>query len=147
MNSPFTYRRVDTLPDLTGLIELYKEVFELSNFILPPSAHIQSLLENPEIVFLAAYHEGRIVGGLTAYVLPSVYAEKHEMYLYDLAILTSHQRKGIGRQLLEELKNHARGLNVSEIYVQADIVDDGALAFYRATGGIEEDVRHFGYKV
>jgi GNAT superfamily N-acetyltransferase len=52
---------------------------------------------------------------------------------------------GIGKQLLEELKNHARSLNVSEIYVQADIVDAGALAFYRATGGIEEDVRHFGY--
>jgi aminoglycoside 3-N-acetyltransferase I len=140
-----TYNQVGSISDLTSLLHVYKTVFELPVYTIPPETHLQTLLDNPAIIFLAAYSENQVVGGLTAYVLPSVYAEKPEMYLYDLAILTDHQRKGIGKQLLEELKNHARSLNVSEIYVQADIVDAGALAFYRATGGIEEDVRHFGY--
>ncbi len=142
-----SYKQIDNTADLTSLINLYKEVFELTDATLPPQAHIQTLLDNQGIVFLAAYEEEKVVGGLTAYIMPSVYAEKPEMYLYDLAVLADYQRKGIGRQLLDELKKVGRAHNVSEFYVQADIVDDGALAFYRATGGVEEDVRHFDYQV
>ncbi len=144
---PCTYKQIDNIAGLTSLIELYKEVFELPELRVPGEIHIQSLIANKAIIFLAAYSEGKVIGGLTAYVLPSVYSEKHEMYLYDLAVLTDHQRQGVGRNLLEELKERARVLDVSEIYVQADIADNGALAFYRATGGIEEDVRHFGYPI
>jgi aminoglycoside 3-N-acetyltransferase I len=142
-----TYKQVDNVADLENLLCVYKEVFELSEYILPNPGHVQSLLSNSAIIFLAAFDGTKVVGGLTAYVMPSVYSEKDEMYLYDLAILSDYQRQGIGRALLEELKEKARALNVSEFYVQADIVDEGALAFYRATGGIEEDVRHFGYPV
>jgi aminoglycoside 3-N-acetyltransferase I len=133
--------------ELTRLLEIYREVFELPHFVIPPEPHLRSLLDNQAIIFLAAFEGKQMVGGLTAYILPSVYAEKPEMYLYDLAIRTAFQRRGIGRELLAALKEHARARNVSEIYVQADIADAGALAFYRATGGIEEDVRHFGYTV
>lgn len=132
---------------LTALIKLYADVFEMDNFESTGPDYLNYLLKKDEIIFYTAEQGNDVVGGLTAYILPSVYSNKSEVYIYDLAIARNYQRQGIGTSLIENLKIYCKTINVHEIFVQADVVDNNALDFYRKIGGIEEDVRHFDFKI
>ncbi len=108
-------------------------------------AHIGKLLENPAIVVLAAFFEGEIVGGLTAYVLPMYYADVAELYIYDIAVKPAFQRKGVGKKLLDGIRTYCRGAGINTIFVDANEVDQDALDFYRGTGASAEKVVQFTY--
>lgn len=138
---------IGDLGGLTELINLYENVFEMAHFILPDAEYLQSLLEKESVIFYVAMIDKRIVGGLTAHILPSTYFPSSEVYLYDLAVETRFQRKGIGRQLINSLKEYCAGLGLKEVFVQADLEDQHALDFYQATGGIAESVVHFSYEL
>lgn len=132
---------------LIQLIKLYEVVFEMENFTLPDVEYLQSLLENKSVIFYVAVIENKVVGGLTAHILPSTYFPSSEVYIYDLAVRTEFQRTGIGRQLIDALKKYCADLGLKEVFVQADLEDRHALDFYKATGGIAESVVHFSYEL
>ncbi len=133
------------LQALAGLLRVYEVAFEMPNFVLPSADYLKYLLGNDYIIFFCAFHEKEVVGGLTAYILPSAYNPATEVYIYDLAVTPSFQRRGVGRRLLEALKEYCRAKGYREIYVQADRGDQHALDFYRATGGAPQSVVHFVY--
>jgi ribosomal protein S18 acetylase RimI-like enzyme len=124
---------------------LYEEVFEMTDFKMPPAAYLQTLLEKEHIIFYVALADEEVIGGLTAYVLNSVYFAAAEIYIYDLAIEKAHQRRGIGTRLIAELKNYCAQLGHKEVFVQADLEDQHAVDFYHKTGGLPENVIHFSY--
>lgn len=142
-----TYRKLthQDLLLLSQLIYLYEKAFEMEDFTLPDADYLQTLLENENMIFYVAISENQVIGGLTAHILPSVYDATSEIYVYDMAVKPSHQRQGIGNQLIEELKKECLRLGYQEIFVQADIEDTHALAFYEATGGESANVVHFSY--
>jgi aminoglycoside 3-N-acetyltransferase I len=144
---PIRYHKLtnNDLKKLIQLIRVYEEVFEMKNFSLPGTAHLQSLLAKEQMIFYVALLDNHVIGGLTAHTLPSVYFESNEIYIYDLAVKTEYQRKGIGTQLINELKVYCKSLGNKEIFVQADLDDKYALDFYNATGGTPENVIHFSY--
>lgn len=133
------------LDRLRELILLYEDVFEMENFTMPSEAYLQSLLAKPGLSFLVAVIEDKVVAGLTAHDLASTYFEANEVYVYDLAVSRQHQRKGIGKKLLNELGRICKDKGESEFFLQADLDDEQALEFYRSTGGVEEKVIHFSY--
>lgn len=142
-----TFRKL-TSKDLSTLIDLvtvYENVFEMKDFKMPLAEHLQTLLTNEKIIFYVAFADKEVIGGLTAYILPSVYFVSGEVYIYDFAVETSHQRKGVGRQLMDELKAYCKQQGYKEIFVQAHIVDRHALDFYHATGGQQTIVAHYSY--
>lgn len=113
----------------------------------PPSdAYLQRLLSKPTVIALAAEAEGAVVGGLVAYVLEKFEQERSEIYIYDLAVLASHRRQGIARDLIVQLKRLAADLGAYVIYVQADLGDDPAIQLYTSLG-TREDVLHFDIEV
>jgi aminoglycoside 3-N-acetyltransferase I len=132
---------------LKELTQLYIDVFEETNIDLPSDEYFQELLENPNLIFLVCLLEDKVIGGATVHLLPSVYGDYSEAYIYDLAVATDYQRQGIGRGLLEELKRQLQEKKVREIFVQADFEDKHAMSFYQATGGQKENVRHFTYNL
>jgi aminoglycoside 3-N-acetyltransferase I len=135
------------LRELKLLILLFKEVFEMNDFQLPDEPKLQQLLDNNYFLVFAAMQENAVIGGLTAYILPSYYSGSSEVYIYDLAVKPGFQRKGVGRNLLQELTGYCRQNNYKEFFVQADEADVHALEFYRVTGGSPEKVIHFNYPV
>lgn len=138
-----------TVADIEGFVQmlrLFERVFEMKNFILPDRSYLESLVAMDGFVTIAAFRKGEVIGGLTAYTLPSYYTQSSEMYLYDLAVDISYQRQGIGKQLLSALTEYCQKNNCHEFFVQADAVDEHAIEFYRATGGIGEKVMHFSYR-
>jgi aminoglycoside 3-N-acetyltransferase I len=67
------------------------------------------------------------------------------VYIYDLAVDSRHQRKGIGAKLIAAITSFCKAEGMQEVFVQADRVDEHAVEFYRKTGATEEDVLHFYY--
>ncbi len=96
------------------------------------------------MVFVALSN-GAVVGGLTSYILAPYYSEKPLAYIYDLAVLTSYQRKGLGKMLIANITDHCQKQRFEGIFVQAELVDEHAIDFYRSTGGIEEQIAYFYY--
>lgn len=127
------------------LINLFEDVFEMQNFKIPADNHLQKVLSKDNFIVFAAEADGKIVSGLTAYILEQYYSAMPLLYIYDLAVNRTYQRQGIGKMILAELKMYCKSIGVKEVFVQADIADKHAIEFYRITGGIAEDVIHFDY--
>ena len=126
------------------LIRLYDDVFEMENFRIPPKEHLQKILSNDSNISIVALMDNKVIGGLSGYILDQYYSEKPLFYLYDLAVAKTHQRKGIGKQLINFLLEYCMQKGFEEAYVQADKVDEHALAFYRGTRmKNEEEVHQF----
>jgi aminoglycoside 3-N-acetyltransferase I len=106
-------------------------------------AYVAALLARPDFWGFAATHAGRVVGGLTAHVLLLTAREGAEVFLYDIAVAPDHQRRGVGRHLVEALRREASHQGISTIFVPADDDDPHALRFYAALGGRPSKVTLF----
>jgi aminoglycoside 3-N-acetyltransferase I len=109
------------------------------------NAYLDELLGRPWLLVFVATVGGRAVGGLTAHVLPMTAYEGAEIFIYDVAVVDDHQRRGVGRRLLGAVRDEASRLGTSSVFVLADNEDAGALAFYRALGGVASGVTLFGF--
>ena len=89
---------------------------------------------------------GEVVGGLAAYELMKFEQERSEIYIYDLAVAEAHRRQGVATALIEHLRKIAQERGAWVIYVQADLVDEPAVALYTKLG-VREDVLHFDIAV
>ncbi|MDN5201968.1 GNAT family N-acetyltransferase [Fulvivirgaceae bacterium BMA10] len=128
------------------MIRLFEDVFEMKNFSMPSTEHLQRLLSKKDFFVFIAVLENKVVGGMTVYVLEQYYAEKPLAYIYDLAVATKHQRQGIGKKLIDKVNHYCREGGFEEVFVQTDKVDDYAVDFYRSTRPTEEEeVVHFYY--
>jgi ribosomal protein S18 acetylase RimI-like enzyme len=57
-----------------------------------------------------------------------------EMFLYELAVADAHRRQGIGRALVEELRDLARGTGCYGMWVLTEPDNEAALGTYRSAG-------------
>jgi aminoglycoside 3-N-acetyltransferase I len=137
----------NSINEFAQLLEIFAQEFEIEDFTQPNEEYLGQSLENKKFLVFTASIDGRIAGGLTGYILNSYYTSSLQIYIYDLAVKKAFQRQGIGKQLIEAVKEYAKENNISELFVQADVEDTHALAFYKATGGEEAEVRHFTYKL
>jgi aminoglycoside 3-N-acetyltransferase I len=108
--------------------------------------YVGTLLRRTDFWALAALQNGTPIGGITAHVLPMTRQEARELFIYDLAVLATHQRRGIGRHLVETLRASAAAAGISVAFVPADVEDAHAIAFYHALGGDAAPVTIFTFE-
>jgi len=97
---------------------------------------LRRAVETGELELLAARAEGRVVGVvLLAYRL-SVSAAGLFASIEDLYVRPAARRQGVGRTLLEAVERRSATRGVS--YVEAQVEDEEAAAFYSALGYEEE---------
>jgi len=108
----------------------------------PRKAYLRRVLGRDDVIALAALVDGRVVGGLVAYVLAKLEQERSEIYIYDLAVEEEYRRRGIATALIDEVRRIAAESGAWVIYVQADRGDAPAIALYEGLGRREE-VLHF----
>ncbi len=133
---------VDLMRELLGC---FAQAFDDAGTYLdaqPDSGYLADLLDDRGFVALAALVDGAVVGGLAAYELRKFEQPRSEFYIYDLAVLGNHRRKGIATALISALKPIAQRRGAWVIFVQADLGDDPAIALYSKLG-VREDVLHF----
>lgn len=129
-----------------SLINLFNLVFEEEPKI-GSEANSLRLLENERFIALVALAKDEIAGGLTAYELPMYYSDSSEIFLYDLAVKAEYQRMGIGKRLIQKLKEYSVRKGMQSFFVMAHEEDEHAVEFYHATGGKAEKVVNFVYEL
>jgi aminoglycoside 3-N-acetyltransferase I len=131
---------------LTVFGEAFRE-FDTYQSAVPSDAYLRKLLSRPHFIALVAMNdEKKVVGGLVAYELEKFEQDRREIYVYDLAVLESHRRKGIATRFIDELKRLAKERNAYVIFVQADKTDAVAIRLYESLGS-KQDVYHFDITV
>ena len=134
---------------LKELLAVFGQAFgEIDTYqgAIPSDRYLTELLARPHFIAIVALHDGEVVGGLAAYVLDKFERERREIYIYDLAVLKHHRRKGIATELIRELQHIAKTRSACVIYVQADLGDEAAIALYSSLG-VKETVHHFDIAV
>ncbi|MBE0690952.1 MAG: GNAT family N-acetyltransferase [Anaerolineae bacterium] len=63
-------------------------------------------------------------------------------FINDVAVLPTHQRRGVGAALLEAALKRAARLNLNHVMVNTDRANERAQAFYAALGFAESSVLH-----
>lgn len=131
--------------DFSDLIEIFKDVFE-NDKDTPSSEYLGGLLSNPSLIVFVVKLDGKVVGGLTIYVLHGYYSEQPTAYIYDVGITPIHQGKGLGKALIKEVCRYCKQQNYIEAYVEAESDDIDAVGFYRKTKySSEMNATHFTY--
>ncbi len=85
------------VPLLKELLKVFGEAFgEQGTYRgnIPSDAYLESLLKNEHFLVLVAENGNAVVGGLAAYILDKFEQERREIYIYDLAVLEEHRRRG-----------------------------------------------------
>ena len=126
------------------LFTLMAKVFDEGSEELS-DGYVDRLLGREDFWAIAAFVDNDIVGGITAHTLPMTRAQDFEIFIYDIAVRSEHQRKGIGRRLVEELRAQAASMGITDLFVPADNEDAHALDFYRALGGEAAPVTIFTF--
>lgn len=140
----FKCRKAD-LYSLKHLLLVFADSFEdheSYQSAIPSDEYLNKLLAREDFIPLVAVSDGKVVGGLAAYVLPKFEQERTEIYIYDLAVLDEYRRRHIATGLIIKLREIAREIGAYVIYVQADLGDDPAIKLYESMG-IREEVLHF----
>jgi len=131
--------------DFIDMLLLFEEVFKMEDFQMLDKHYLQELLKQKNFIVFAAMCQDDVIGGLTAHILPSYHFQSSEVYIYDLAVKTEFQRRGIGRKLIESIKEYCKVNNLESFFVQAHEEDTHALEFYHSAGGLSEKVVHYTY--
>lgn len=138
------YKRadLDSLKELLLVFAVAFENHESYQSAVPSDEYLNKLLAREDFIPLVAIADGKVVGGLAAYVLQKFEQERSEIYIYDLAVLEEYRRLHIATGLINKLREIAREIGAWVIYVQADHGDDPAIKLYESLGA-REDVLHF----
>ncbi len=134
--------------EFSELISVFEVVFEMENLKQPGEEYLINLLKRDNFFAVVAKVDKKIIAGLTVYILNQYYSDKPLAYIYDLAVLPVHQRKGVGKNLISFTNQYCKKHGFEEVFVQADQIDDYAIDFYRLTNpSREEQVVHFSYNL
>ena len=135
----YSYRRL-TCSDVSLLKELLRVFGEAFDEIdtyqrsAPSDDYLSRLLTKQHFIAVVAMNGSEVVGGLAAYELDKFEQDRREIYIYDLAVMESHRRRGLATGLISELRKIASERNVYIIFVQANTEDGPAIALYESLG-------------
>lgn len=124
------------------LFTLMAEVFDEERQLLS-AGYIDQLLSQETFWTIAAFWDEEIVGGITAHTLPMTRSESAEIFVYDIAVRSDYQRRGVGRQLIKTLRREAAAISIQDVIIPADNEDQSALSFYDGIGGEASPVTFF----
>lgn len=100
----------------------------------PTSEYLLRFLSCRDNVLIVATNDGVPVGFLLAYLLDRLDRDQQMMFLYEIGVAESHRRRGIGTQMITELKAICWGQNVMKMWVPTGRANVAATRLYASTG-------------
>jgi len=99
-----------------------------------------ALLADPRTLMLVAFDGERPVGFVLAHELPRRHGDRANLFVYEVDVAESHQRRGIASALLARLSDLARERGIPTGFVLTEPDNGPANALYRDAGGATERV-------
>ena len=103
-------------------------------------ARLEELLDEPRARILVAQNEAGIVGGASFWIKPDLAHGDTVVEVPMLVVAEDHRRAGVGKLLMEEVRNVASDNDASQIELVATRANVTAREFYRSLGFVETDV-------
>ena len=118
-----------------GVAALWQEAFPNPQPWNAPEVTIPAKLAIQPDLFLAAIDGDQIIGSILAGY------DGHRGWLYAVAVLKTHQRRGVGSALVREAEQRLRELGCVKINLQIQSANASVSEFYRRLGyEVEERV-------
>ena len=103
-------------------------------------ARLEELLDESRVRVLVAEDEAGIVGGVSFWIKPDLAHGDTVVEVPMLVVAEDHRRAGVGKLLMEEVRNVASDNDASQIELVATRANVTAREFYRSLGFVETDV-------
>jgi len=136
--------REATAEDAAGIYALARELAETVGDSTPEEeavrARLEELLDEPRARVLVAENEDGLVGGASFWIKPDLAHGDTIVEVPMLVVAEDHRRSGVGRLLMEEVRNVASDNGASQIELVATRANVTAREFYRSLGFVEADV-------
>lgn len=115
------------LADYSSVTQILEEVLTEDCYVDTMEAFSRQLSCDPDLVLIAEKN-GSIVGIIIGTI------DNNKGYFYRVAVNVAHQRQGIGRKLVEAMKNRFEQRKVSQILVRVDSHNEPFLRVYESSG-------------
>jgi len=100
----------------------------------------EALLADPRTLMLVGFDGDAPVGFVLAHELPRRHGDPAQLFVYEVEVAESHQRRGIASALLERLGELARERGIRTGFVLTEPGNGPANALYRSAGGATNSV-------
>jgi len=96
--------------------------------------YASEFLADPRHHIAAAFSEGLVIGFASAvhYIHPD---KPTELWINEVGVAPAHQNKGVGKAIMNELLQLARGLGCVNAWVLTDRSNEAANKLYKSAGG------------
>lgn len=127
--------RVERIP--SGGVERVLEAADL--FDRPPDrTSAREYLERDGHHLLIAYLDGEAAGFALAHELPRLDGAGPKLLLYEIGTAPELRRRGVGRSLIEAMKDLGRSLGASGLFAITEEENRAAMALYEGTGAVRK---------
>jgi GNAT superfamily N-acetyltransferase len=99
-----------------------------------------ALLADERTVFIVALEGDEPIGFVFGYDLPRRHGEARIFLVYEIEVRKDRRGRGVGTQLMAELRRICRDRGIERGFVLADADNVVANALYERTGGVRSDV-------
>ena len=96
---------------------------------------LKEFLSDPRHHLIVARVKGAIVGFTSAVHCVHPDKAQPELWINEVGVAPSQQRRGLAKAMLDALLDHARALGCAEAWVLTDRANTAAMALYAACGG------------
>ena len=100
----------------------------------------EALLADQRTLMLVAFDGETPVGFVLAHELPRRHGDRAKLFVYEVDVAESHQRRGIASALLAQLAELARERGIQTGFVLTEPDNGPANALYRSAGGATDTV-------
>lgn len=129
------------MPLFRHMNRLFGEVFEEPETYhdQPPSnAYALDLLSKSSFLAIVAIEQDQVIGAGAGYRHHKFEMERSEIFIYDLAVATRHQQRGIGTAILREYQHIAHETDAWTVNIASDHSDPIPTALYGKLGVKEQ---------
>lgn len=100
----------------------------------PDDGALDAFLADPDCYLILAVENGHVIGSLNGHRLRKPHCVAPQFLLYEIDVLESHRRNGIGRALVDAFSEAARAAGAEEEWVVTNNSNEAAMALYRRCG-------------
>lgn len=99
-----------------------------------PRRLLSSTLADDRFVLIVAYIDSRPVGYVQGHLLDRLDGAR-KLLIYDIEVAPEHQRRGVGRALMEHTLDQGRDSGATHCWLITEPGNDPSIGLYRSMGG------------